>query len=350
MEDARALPFSAYSDPNVMNLELDRIFRREWIAVCPEIALSAKGDYTTIEIAGEPIAVVRGQDGELRALSNVCRHRGSPLLEGTGNLSANIVCPYHAWAYDDRGEMKGAPQTGAVVIDRAAHCLPTFRLEVWSGIVFVNLDAEAEPLARRLSGIEKYRKNVDAESHTHAKPLTEEPWRWNCNWKMAYENGSENYHLSMVHPVSLKDHPTGGGFNLEGSASWTATASRIGDDWGAYHLMVCIRPCFVGVFSANQQIWLSVLPTGAEECLVYGGSLAASDAAAAESNQFFHAFMSEDKEMCEKVQPAMRARKSEGGQLVEMERTIFDFQQYLGAKLFDQTPAKGWSSPRAVEL
>ena len=147
MEDARALPFSAYSDPNVMNLELDRIFRREWIAVCPEIALSAKGDYTTIEIAGEPIAVVRGQDGELRALSNVCRHRGSPLLEGTGNLSANIVCPYHAWAYDDRGEMKGAPQTGAVVIDRAAHCLPTFRLEVWSGIVFVNLDAEAEPLA-----------------------------------------------------------------------------------------------------------------------------------------------------------------------------------------------------------
>ena len=87
-------------------------------------------------------------DGELRAMSNACRHRGTQLLD-TGHGQVNtIVCPYHAWAFGLDGAFRGAPMTGDVAIDADAHCLPRFALEVFAGVVFVNVDGRARPLGR----------------------------------------------------------------------------------------------------------------------------------------------------------------------------------------------------------
>ncbi len=107
-EDAVAMPPSVYTDEGFGERELERIFRREWICVGRAGAVAKPGDYLTCELAGQPIAVVRDRDGELRAFSNVCLHRMSTLLEGTGNARA-IVCPYHAWTYNLDGTLRAAP-------------------------------------------------------------------------------------------------------------------------------------------------------------------------------------------------------------------------------------------------
>ena len=106
---ARALPFFSYRDPEVFDLEMERLFRGDWVAVCSANALQEPGSYRALSIGGEPVAVVRGKDGQLRALSNACRHRGTQLLDtGLGSVSS-IVCPYHAWAYGLDGRFRGAP-------------------------------------------------------------------------------------------------------------------------------------------------------------------------------------------------------------------------------------------------
>ncbi len=90
---ASALPFGAYSDPDVFELELERIFQRDWLALCPAANLANAGDYLAVRIGGEPLVVMRGKDGALRAMSNVCRHRGTLLLdEGFGSVD-RFLCP-----------------------------------------------------------------------------------------------------------------------------------------------------------------------------------------------------------------------------------------------------------------
>ena len=173
-EEARALPFAAYRDESLFDLEMQRLFRGDWVAVCAESALQKPGDYLALDIGGEPLALVRGADGELRALSNVCRHRGTLMLEpGIDCLEqGTIVCPYHAWSYADTGTFRGAPYTHGLKIDPEEHSLPAFRTETWMGVVFVCLDPDTPPLAERLSGIVLHLDEFGPASFTVAGPIT----------------------------------------------------------------------------------------------------------------------------------------------------------------------------------
>src|SRR6185312_6587460 len=95
-EQARAMPPSVYTSPDFLNRELETIFSKEWMCVGRSSRLANKGDYLTYELAGQPVVVLRDKEGQLRAFANVCRHRMSILLEGSGNKNS-IVCPYHGW-------------------------------------------------------------------------------------------------------------------------------------------------------------------------------------------------------------------------------------------------------------
>ena len=227
-EEARALPFAAYQDEGLFALELDRLFHGDWVAVCAEAALAEPGDYLAIDLAGEPLALVRGADGQLRALSNVCRHRGTLMLEpGVDCLDGGtITCPYHAWSYSDSGAFRGAPYTHGVTIDREEHSLPAFRIEVWMGVVFVCLSADAPPLAERLADIASHLAEFDMESFAAPGTLAA-PEVWEANWKLVVENGMESYHLFKVHEKTLERvTPTRGAYYIEGSAPWTLTGGR----------------------------------------------------------------------------------------------------------------------------
>ena len=100
----------------------------------------------------EPIVVIRGDDGVLRCLPNVCRHRGTVLYDEGRENASSIQCPYHAWSYDNTGRLTGVPYPGNVEIDKASHGLAGIRLETWGDVVFINFDANAEPLSPRLAG------------------------------------------------------------------------------------------------------------------------------------------------------------------------------------------------------
>ncbi len=352
---ARALPFSAYRDPQVYEREMERLFRGDWVAVCSASSLSGPGAYCALSIGGEPVAVLRGRDGALRAVSNACRHRGTQLLDpGHGRVSS-IVCPYHAWAYDLDGGFRGAPMAGDVEIDAKAHALPRFALEVWAGVVFVNVDGRAAPLAERMAGADAHLAPYGIERYDRST-APPEPEPWAANWKLAFENGIESYHLFQVHRDTLeKVSPTHGAYYVEGSARWTVTGGTLSSgDTGPYpgdpdtlgarerqrYVLVSLPPSFVGVLTRDSWGWITVHPAGAEACLVGAEALVPAAYGAGSGPEwdpyaaFTRAFLAEDKAICERGQRGIQARHSEGGQLVELERVVGDFHHYLAARLF----------------
>src|SRR5262245_8141442 len=130
----------------MVELERRQVFARTWQVVGRTQDIAEPGSYLACDIAGEPVVVTRGRDGEVRAFSNVCRHRGSILTEGKGQTSV-IRCPYHAWTYSLEGKLLGQPEfDGVEDWDRSTVCLPQFQATVWGPFVFVNLDHDATPL------------------------------------------------------------------------------------------------------------------------------------------------------------------------------------------------------------
>src|SRR5262249_51900429 len=103
------LPWSWYSDPDLLRLEQERIFRRGWHYAGPAEHVAEPGAYLTCEAGDVPVVVVRGRDEQLRAFLNVCRHRGSVLVEGNGRRET-LQCGYHAWTYDLDGRLRSAPR------------------------------------------------------------------------------------------------------------------------------------------------------------------------------------------------------------------------------------------------
>ncbi|MEJ0068503.1 MAG: aromatic ring-hydroxylating dioxygenase subunit alpha [Pseudomonadota bacterium] len=154
-------------------------------------------------LAGEPILVARGQDGEIRAMSAVCRHRGHPVKERCQGNSKSFVCPYHRWTYGLDGALVGAPHmkpTIALAALRREATLPPLRVELWYGFIFVNFDREAAPLAPTMVKLEPYMAGYDLDAMVTIPPSFDpNPVPW--NWKMLLENYIEPYHTEYVHPI-----------------------------------------------------------------------------------------------------------------------------------------------------
>ena len=150
------LPWSWYSDPDVLRLEQERIFRRGWQYAGPAELVAEPGAYLTCRAGDVPIVVVRGRDDELRAFLNVCRHRGSVIVEGSGRRET-LQCPYHAWTYDLDGSLRAAPRSGELGVDGI--CLLQLAVATWGPVIFVSpepvaiaLGGGARPAARPLRG------------------------------------------------------------------------------------------------------------------------------------------------------------------------------------------------------
>ncbi|MGI9282971.1 MAG: aromatic ring-hydroxylating oxygenase subunit alpha [Endozoicomonas sp.] len=351
LDKAQSLPFKVYQEPSVYELEAQRIFSEDWVFVCTEQELPETGDYFALTLAGESLAIVRGQDGQLRALSNNCRHRGTPLLdEGFGKVEKNIVCPYHAWTYDDQGKLKGIPFPGSIPLEKEEHCLPEFHLDTWMGLVFLNLSDHPLPLAERLQGLESYTSVFEPEQFTHASESQSEHWQ--SNWKLAMENGMESYHLFKVHKETLEQiTPSKESFYVAGCTEWAVTGGKIktgtskfmkwlaGDYPEAYdhYLLLSLPPSMIAIMDYESFSWINILPVNAEESMIRSGYLTKKNYGKEDktSKSFTEAFFAEDKWICERVQKGMQSRKGKGGKLVEMERVVVDFHRYLASRMFE---------------
>ncbi|KLO33458.1 aromatic ring-hydroxylating oxygenase subunit alpha [Mycobacterium haemophilum] len=206
---ALTLPPSAYTSPELWQLEREQIFCRSWILVAHVNQLAKAGDYVALSIAGEPVVVTRTHGDELHAMSSICRHRLMPLVEsGAGHTDA-LTCPYHLWRYGLDGRLRGAPYMAGNKDFQPRDCrLPQFAVATWNGLVWVNLDKHAEPIGEHLDlaadEFANYRLGdlVQVESWSH---------EWRANWKVALENGHENYHVLGLHRQSLQRIVPGGG-------------------------------------------------------------------------------------------------------------------------------------------
>jgi len=211
-----SLPAWTYSDPEFFSVEMQRVMRPSWQVVCHISDVPATGDYHTLEYLGESVVVIRGQDGELRAFTNVCRHRGARLLDGPSGCAKKLVCPYHAWTYDLDGALTGVPMKATYpALDQAKLGLVPVAHEIWQGFIFVRLEDDggptvAEMMAPYLPEVEPYRfEDLRAFGRVTLRPRA-------VNWKNVGDNYSDGLHIAVAHP-GLK-RLMGNGYGVEAQA------------------------------------------------------------------------------------------------------------------------------------
>ena len=189
------LPDSAYVDPERHQRERRAVFAREWVAVGDTEQLAGAGSYLALEVAGYPVVVVN-DGGVLRGFHNVCRHRSGPLVwDGTGSCRS-LVCRYHGWSYNLRGELLSARDFGAE-LPAGEFSLGEVAVGSWRGLLFVNLDGGAPPLTGWLGAIVGRCAPWDMEGF---RVLHRSSHGIAANWKVYAENYQEGYHIPLVHP------------------------------------------------------------------------------------------------------------------------------------------------------
>src|SRR5438445_7291541 len=195
----RTLPYSWYVDPEILRREQEQIFRSAWQYAGHVGEAAAPGTFFAARAGRTPVVVTRARDGELRAFLNVCRHRGFPLVEGSGKRET-LQCPYHAWTYGLDGSLRAAPRS-----DEEPHFpkdelgLSSLPVDTWGPFVFVNADRDAEPLADALGSMPAQVAELgldvdDLVFYTRWETEVE------ANWKIVCENFLECYHCQVAHP------------------------------------------------------------------------------------------------------------------------------------------------------
>ena len=155
-QESYTLPSYVYTDPEVYEIEKEKIFYRSWQFVAHRSSFEKPGDYVTLQICDQNLFVMMGKDDELRAFYNVCQHRAHELLPpGRGNVKSVIVCPYHAWAFEREGPLRGAPRSqNRPGFNKADYSLKQVRLEVFLNGIFINLDDNATSLSELAPDLE----------------------------------------------------------------------------------------------------------------------------------------------------------------------------------------------------
>ena len=354
-DQAHAMPKSVYTSPEFLALEQQHIFGAEWLCAGRAEALPEPGDYLTMQIAGEPVIVLRDRDGQIRAMSNVCRHRMSTLLQGRGSVRA-IVCPYHAWTYNLDGSLRGAP---AMTLNhdfcKEQIGLPQVRCSVWQGWIMVSLNPDAPDPAAQLADVDALVGYLDMSSY---RETFRETFRWATNWKVLAENFMESYHLPVCHSATI-----GGTVDLlkmtcpEGTPAFNyhyivkndtllltlahpSNTTLVGDQRRITWLL-SIYPALLITLTPGYFWYLSLTPDGPGHVnVLYGGGMSADwcadpDAAAhlAQLKGLLDEVNDEDKGCTEKVYQGLLAGLSSPGPLSHLERPNFEFARYIAARM-----------------
>jgi Rieske 2Fe-2S family protein len=200
--ETTALDPRLYVDPDGMAHEQKAIFARSWQLAGHVADLREPGRFVTAQVGGESAIAIRGEDGELRAFRNVCRHRAARLREGRGDCGKALRCPYHGWTYRTNGQLIGVPEgRGFPGLDKQQLGLMPARVETFAGFVFVNLDLDAEPLEPTLGGLEQrlLPYNIPALERFSESASTQP-----ANWKIVADNYLEGYHVPIAHPSLMR--------------------------------------------------------------------------------------------------------------------------------------------------
>ncbi|HVH11185.1 MAG TPA: aromatic ring-hydroxylating dioxygenase subunit alpha [Gemmatimonadales bacterium] len=341
---AETIPATWYVDPAFHALDREAVFATTWQHVADQHQLSRPGDHVVAEVAGEPILVVRGRDGTLRAFYNVCRHRGGPLALKNGTADM-LICKYHGWTYRLDGMLRGVPHFNRVeLFDKRDYGLTPVHLAEWEGLVFVSLAPRPKPLTTYLAGIRERVQPTRLGALTFERRVDYEV---NANWKVYVDNYLEGYHVPYVHPelFTLYDYE---GYVTEVHDWYSVQVGPLTGDRNVYtggggealyyhvfpNLMLNVVP---GRLQSNV-----VLPVAPDRCRVIFRYYYAdvSSTAARERIEADIAFSDkvqrEDAEICARVQQGLGSRAYDRGRFsVRFEEGVYHFQGVLKAAYRD---------------
>ncbi len=228
VDRARLLPPHVFHDPGIFDYEQREWFAKTWLCVAREEDLADAGSYVLASLPNESAIVVRARDGRLRALSNVCRHRGSTILDQPSGRAVRLQCPYHAWVYDLDGALLRAPHTDALFdFETSSHGLRSLSIDTWQGFVFVSFDAQSAPLREHLADLPPL---VDHHAPASLRRARRIEYEVNANWKVIAENYSECYHCPGVHPQLNKLTPYDRGQNFTSHGPWAGGWMELVED------------------------------------------------------------------------------------------------------------------------
>jgi choline monooxygenase len=328
LDEAYTIPAAWYLDERIEQLERERVFGGNWIAVGRADQVAETGQFFTVELSGEPVVVVRGADGELRAFYNVCRHHAAAVANTPCGTVQHLRCPYHGWTYGLDGTLKGAPEfAGVCNFDREKNGLVPVRVAAWEQFVYVTLDKGAPSLVESLGDLPGRMAPLKL-SHLHF--FERKTYTLACNWKVYVDNYLDGgYHVPHLHKglnsvLDYKEYTIENGrrYSLQSSpmvssedhASFAAT--RTGDRayyyWLYPNFMINV---YEGVMDTNL-----VLPLAPDRCLVqfdfyFSDVSEARREHNAESVAVSDRVQDEDVDICESVQRGLRSRAYGAGRL-----------------------------------
>jgi glycine betaine catabolism A len=354
------LPGRSYTDPAVFVREQESIFEGHWFCAIRSADVADPGQFRVVQVGRESVLVVRGQDGNLRAMLNVCRHRGSRLcLEESGQVRRSLRCDYHAWAYDLAGLLVAAPNLVKMPdIDRESYGLIRVALREWLGYAWICLadqppsfdesvtDAVTERLGNR-DVIESYRMQDLVVGRRVSYDVA-------ANWKLIVENFMECYHCATIHPelTSVLPEFTAGyaaqyyvghgaafadrveGFTIDGSRGFERLPGVTSDQDRRYYA-ITVRPQVFINLVPDHVILHRMFPLAADRTTVvcdwlFEPEVIRSGHDVSPSVELFDRVNRQDFEACERTQPSMTSRAyRDGGVLVPSEHHISGFHDWV---------------------
>ncbi|MEN9215813.1 MAG: aromatic ring-hydroxylating dioxygenase subunit alpha [Gloeomargarita sp. HHBFW_bins_162] len=341
------LPADYYTNPQLIPLEQERIWRRSWLYLGSVQQVQTPGSVWATTCAGISILITRDAQGELHGFYNLCPHRAMELCPEMGVFSMKqLICPYHAWVYDLAGQLVAAARQKQFGADFACQDYPLYpiRVAVWQDLLFVSFDVNVMPLSAYLAPIPQTLGQYAVPGFQH---LSQQKRSVACNWKVYHDNTLCDYHVAIAHPKTLN--------RLQGAVRnyhhrfgeyVNALVTPVPDDWFSQHPA---RPDLLPenqthfyTFAVFPNLHLLALPNGTLICLridpvtvdkcqvvtdVYGVPEWVGDLEAV--HRELNAFMQEDVVLAESVQRGYRSGVYQPGPVHRLEARIFHHQNLI---------------------
>lgn len=346
---AKTIPSAWYFDPQIYALECAKVFGNAWQYVGRSELVRDPGSFLTVEVAGQPILVVRDEKGTLRAFHNACRHRAAQVINEPCGHATKLRCRYHGWTYDLAGKLRGTPEfDGVEDFHKEEQGLPTMAVETWGPFVFVHQGTPTQSLAEFLTPFPNMTEGLGVEQLRFAD---RREYVLECNWKVFVDNYQDGgYHVNTVHPglAGALDYSK---YRTETHTYNSVQISplKVSDDpavskvrtgthayywWIFPNLMINL---YQGVMDTN---W--VIPLGPDRCKVifdfYFTDVESEQAKRfnTDSIAIAHQVQLEDWGVCEEVQRGLKSRSYDTGRFsVKREAGGYFFHQLLAKSLRD---------------
>jgi len=353
LERGETLPASWYTDPAYYAREQERIFRRSWQYVGLTEQVAKPGDFFTARAGDVPLVVARDQQGTLRGYVNVCRHRGSQLVNAEQGNRTTLQCAYHAWTYDLDGSLRAAPgMRDEPEFDKACYALVPVQVEAWGPFIFANPDRASPPLANVLGELPAMVSTTGLRLDAIRRKVRR-TYDIAANWKVVVDNYLECYHCPVAHPgfsdlIDLKSYAVAEYEYFSTQAGPPTKSAREGKA-GLYDISGEVEAGFyaflwpnftLNIYPGPGNVSLNLfLPVDTNRTLAvydYCFSDAVPEKEIEEFTHFIDQVQEEDVVLCESVQRGLKSGFFDRGRLMQSERMLAHFQKLVYRFLTDE--------------